>query len=231
MARFNPYFPYEIKSPLQLDKPVLDELVRLFEQPPYDIEDILAGRAQVVRTTLDGLGPVVIKYYKRGGMIRRFNESVYVRRGTPRSHHEFEILQKVRTLGVSSPEPLVWATKGGLFYKAFLVTRNIGDHRSLVDICMDTSEACRSALEKTAEHMELLIKNHIHHVDLHPGNVLVDNQGSVFIIDFDKAKKSPLPQAKLCRAYLKRWARAIEKYHLPGIMIDVLTEKLQPLLA
>lgn len=229
MAIINPYYPYEIKSSFQLEKPVLDQLVGFFEKPPYDIEDILAGRSQVVRTELEGLGPVVIKYYKRGGLVRRFNEDVYLRRGIPRSRHEFEILKKVRELGVSSPEPLVWAIKGGLFYKAFLVTRNIGDHLSLVDICVDTPDQCESVLEKAAKQVGLLIKNRIHHVDFHPGNVLVDSHGSVFIIDFDKAKHSSLPHKKLCQVYLKRWDRAIRKYHLPQIMIEVLHEKLESL--
>jgi aminoglycoside phosphotransferase (APT) family kinase protein len=33
----------------------------------------------------------------------------------------------------------------------------------------------------------MLILNGIKHVDLHPGNVLVDGTGQVFLLDFDKA--------------------------------------------
>lgn len=231
MAKFNRYYPYEIKSELKLPETVLDELVRLFEKPPYDIEDILAGRAQVVRTELEGLGQVVIKYYKRGGFISRFNKDVYLRRGVPRSGHEFKMLQKVRQLGVSSPEPLVWAIRGGLFYKAFLITRNIGNHRSLVDVCLEDPGQGVPFLEKAAKQACLLIQNRIHHVDFHPGNVLVDNHGTVYIIDFDKAKISTSSQKKLCGAYIKRWSRAISKYNLPDVMTDVLSRTLTRLIS
>lgn len=230
MAKFNAFYPFEIKSNSPLPKEVLDELVPHLERPSFDIEDILAGRADVVRTEIKGLGHVVIKYYKRGGLVRRFNENVYLRRGIPRSRHEFEMIQKARGLGISCPEPLVWAIKGGLFYKAFLITRNIGDHGSLVDICIKNPNECVSNLEKAAEQASLLIQNRIHHVDFHPGNVLVDNQGKVYVIDFDKAQISNASQNTLCRAYLSRWSRAIKKYDLPKVMDDVITERLSMLL-
>lgn len=229
MAKFNRYYPYEIKSDLNLPETVLDKCVSLFEKPPYDIEDILAGRAQVVHTELDGLGHVVIKYYKRGGFVSRFNDDVYFRRGAPRSKHEYTMLRKARELGISSPEPLAWATKGGMFYKAFLVTRAIREHRTLVDVCVADPDQRAACLEKAAEQAVLLIQNRIHHVDFHPGNVLVDNHGAVFVIDFDKALISNASQSSLSRAYLKRWSRAIHKYHLPAIMIDIMAETLSKL--
>lgn len=226
MAKFNPDYPYEIISPLQLNKNVRKKLIHLFEKQPDGMENILAGRAQVTQTELEDIGPVVIKYYKRGGLMRRVNEDLYLRLGKLRSRQEFDMLQRVRKLGISSPEPLIWAIKGGLFYKAFLVTRNIGDHQSLADVCVTQPDQCAHFIEKTALQAGILLQNRIHHVDFHPGNVLVNAQGTIFIIDFDKAYISRKSRSRLCRAYIKRWSRAVKKYDLPDMMIDVLSEKL-----
>lgn len=226
MAKINLYFPYQFGSNLDLNKEHRDTLTRLFEKPPMDCNDILEGRAQVTRIELAGVGEAVIKYYKRGGMIRHLLRDVYLRSGKPRSRLEFEMLETVRALGVSSPEPLIWAIRGSLFYKAFLVTRKIPGHRALSDVCTQAPEHCEDLLRQTAEQIALLIRNRVHHVDLHPGNVLVDGNRRVYIIDFDKARISTQRQKKLCTAYIKRWKRAVRKYTLPPIIADQLTQEL-----
>ncbi|MBU1170754.1 MAG: phosphotransferase [Proteobacteria bacterium] len=226
MIKIHRHFPYQMGTELNLDQKAREDLVCAFEKPPMDCEDILAGRAMIFETNLSGVGPVVIKHYKRGGLIRHLISDVYLRSGKARSRQEYEMLETVRSLGVSSPEPLAWAIRGSQFYKAYLITRKIENTRSLTDICTKIPEQSAEALKKTAEQINRLIVNRIHHVDLHPGNVLVDGDGKVFIIDFDKAHISPMSQKKLCKAYIKRWTRAVLKYKLPTIMVDILVQEL-----
>jgi 3-deoxy-D-manno-octulosonic acid kinase len=142
--------------------------------------------------------------------------------GKTRPRREYEMLETVRSLGVSSAEPLLWAVKGYPFYRAFLVTRKIEGHQSLSDVGSSEPEHSRGAVEKTAVQIRLLIDNRIHHVDLHPGNVLLDGEGRVHIIDFDKARRVSWGQEKLRDAYVRRWKRAVEKYALPAFMTDQL---------
>lgn len=220
MKLIRTHYPYLLGTDLDLDKKDVDQLVRLFEKKPDLVTEILNGRNSVVRDRICSI-PAVIKFYRRGGLIRHVMRDAYLKSGQVRSATEYAMLQKARSLGVSCPEPLVWAIRGGLFYKAFLVTREIENQRSLVDLCHDNTDRCSDALHKTTAQVALLIKNRIHHVDLHPGNVLVDNHGNVHIIDFDKAHTSPLSAEKLTAAIIKRWKRAVSKYNLPEIMSDV----------
>jgi 3-deoxy-D-manno-octulosonic acid kinase len=66
--------------------------------------------------------------------------------------------------------------------------------------------------------LNILVENQIHHIDLHPGNVLVDNQDNLYIIDFDKARTTPQNRQKLKKKYLSRWQRAVVKYQLPAVL-------------
>jgi 3-deoxy-D-manno-octulosonic acid kinase len=52
-------------------------------------------------------------------------------------------------------------------------------------------------------------------VDLHPGNILLDGNNTIFIIDFDKAYRYSKSKTQLARAYQNRWTRAVHKYKLP----------------
>lgn len=226
MTRIIRYFPYQFGTCLDLEQGARDELIRLFERPPMDGEDILGGRAQVATTLLDGAGSVIIKYYKRGGLMRHLSRDAFFRSGTPRSRLEYEMLEKVRNLGIPCPEPIAWAIRGGMFYRAFLVTRTIENNRSLIELYRDDETAGMAALQTAADHAKRLIEHRIHHVDLHPGNVLVDDSGTVYLIDFDKACDSRLSKKKLTRLIARRWKRAVTKHGLPKAMGDLFAQKL-----
>ena len=220
-------YPYLIGTDLSLNADDVEQLVRQFEQTPDGVPGPLDGRSSVLRTSLDAAGPVVVKYYQRGGLIRHVVRNAYLRSGCPRSHSEYLMLKKVKDLGVPCPEPLVWAIRGGLFYKAFLVTGEIMDQQPLTDYCAGHPDLCDRAVEKTAENVAVLVKNRIHHVDLHPGNVLVDKEGGIHIIDFDKACMSSMKPARLMGAYIRRWKRAVKKHSLPDRMLTVFEQKLR----
>jgi 3-deoxy-D-manno-octulosonic acid kinase len=76
-------------------------------------------------------------------------------------------------------------------------------------------------VEQAANQVVLLINQQILHVDLHPGNVLVDADGKVFLLDFDKAQKVAGKRNKLRDYYLCRWRRAVIKYNLPEVLSEM----------
>ena len=165
---------------------------------------------------MGGVGPVVIKYYRRGGFISRFIKKTYLRIGKTRGQREYEMLELVRRLGIRAPRPVAFAHRGSLFYQCWLVTEEVGQHRTLAHLSReDPMQAARLAAAVAAE-VNRLIRHHIHHVDLHPGNVLVDLQQRIFLIDFDKARHAKLQSKDLRLRYFRRWQRAVAKHRLPA---------------
>lgn len=193
----------------------MDELIHSFGLPGQKASGVLPGRIQVQTKQLDGTGPVVIKPYFRGGLLRHVNTRTYLWTGKFRSREEFERLCYVRQIGVNAPEPVAFAVKGLLVYHAWLVTRQIPGAVSLSEICLSSPGQAGPLLPAVVEQIRTLIGHGIHHVDLHPGNVLVDHSGRVYFIDFDSAGTARSNKKRLKRLYAQRWGRAVEKYGLP----------------
>ena len=72
------------------------------------------------------------------------------------------------------------------------------------------------------EQIAALVQNSILHVDLHPGNVVVDAAGKVYLLDFDKGSVYHGNRQKLKNRYLNRWQRAVSKHGLPNMLSDIL---------
>lgn len=202
-------------------------LIKLFEQPCNVESTALAGRRSASYGEIPGLGRVVIKHYHRGGVFGKLVRSSYVRWGPTRSQAEFELIRRVRALGVSAPEPLVFAFTGAFIYRAWLVTQEVREHQSLAAMSTSDEERARSYTERLVEQICLLIQAKIYHVDLHPGNVLIDSSGNMFIIDFDKARDFTGTRNDLRDRYLVRWRRAVIKHELPEFLSEVLSSTLR----
>lgn len=221
------YDSYHFGSSLDLTDQHLGQLIRLFHTPTDRVDSVLGGRSSVTISQLEGIGSVVIKHYTRGGLIRYVVTHRYVKWGKTRSQVEYEVLQKVRGLGVNVPEPVAFAYRGKLFYNAWLVTREINRQQTLAELsCLDEEHA-RIVMNEVVVQVVTLIKNNIHHTDLHPGNILVDNADRVFVLDFDKACVSRGNRNKLQYKYLMRWQRAVTKHRLPEMLSEMMSAGLQ----
>jgi len=200
----------------------LKHLTKLFPTPAKTADSVLGGRSSVLIDEINGLGPVVVKYYRRGGLVRYIVKQRYLKCGKTRGQKEYELLQKVRNLGINAPEPIVFAYRGCLFYQGWLVTREIKHHQTLAKLSLSNEKLTHFVMENVIEQVSTLIKNSILHVDLHPGNVIVDNQNKVYILDFDKGGIFPGNKNILKSRYIRRWNRAIKKHRLPEMLIELM---------
>ncbi|MCP4119803.1 MAG: phosphotransferase [Desulfobacteraceae bacterium] len=193
----------------------LDMLVAMFSSAREESTGILEGRAAPKFAVLPELGPVAIKFYRRGGLLAHINRSTYLRTGPSRAEREFEFLANAKNAGVRVPGPLAHVTRGGLFYQAWLITERICDHVSFARLCREETERALSLMPAISTAIGLLIENGIHHVDLHPGNILIDRDNREYIIDFDKAHYFSGGKTRLAALYRRRWKKAVSKYNLP----------------
>ncbi|MBF0101749.1 MAG: phosphotransferase [Desulfobacterales bacterium] len=198
-----------------LDNACLDRLIQIFnEKEISQQETVLGGRTKCKKTVLPDIGAVVVKTYHRGGMIRYVSKDRYIKWGESRSQQEFNMLNKVRQLGIFTPKPVCFVNTCGIFYKAWLVTEEIDGAQSMVELSQQDQLLALKYMGKIIENINLLIQHQIVHVDLHPGNILIDKNGQVYLIDFDKALIANQPKHILKQRYIERWQRANEKYCL-----------------
>ena len=214
---------YQFGYHLELDEHHLRTFISFFSHPGGgDAPPVLGGRNALTFDELDGFGPVAIKSYTRGGWVRYLVKRRYLKIGKTRAQIEFELLQMVRDLGINAPEPVAYAYRGPIFYRAWLVSRAIQNPLSLALLSLKDEKKTRQAMESVIEQIEVLIRNGILHVDLHPGNVVVDRKRRIFLVDFDKGQIHHGSREQLKNRYLERWQRAVAKHRLPAILSEML---------
>ncbi len=211
---------------LNLTESQLRTLTGLMHQPGPLQGPTLDGRTPVTPVQLDGIGSVIIKHYRRGGLMRYFIKRRYLRMGKTRGQREFELLSLAGYAGLNVPQPVAYAYRGRLFYAAWLVTRAIREPMSLARLSLQDKEKTRAAVRATAEQIALLIQNNILHVDLHPGNVVIDDRRQVYLLDFDKGRIIRGRREKLRSRYIARWQRAVVKHGLPEFLAQMMQEEL-----
>jgi 3-deoxy-D-manno-octulosonic acid kinase len=211
---------YHFGFSLNLTDSHLSALAGFFQRPDFIGVSVLGGRTSLTPAQLDGIGSVVIKHYRRGGLLRYFIKQRYLKLGKTRAQIEFELLQVVRNLGINAPEPVAYAHRSGIFYQAWLVSRAIKDPRSLALLSLKDEEKAHMVMESVIGQISLLIQNDILHVDLHPGNIVVDGADQIYIVDFDKGQIYHGSRKKLRNRYLTRWQRAVTKHQLPVMLIE-----------
>ncbi|MBB5216882.1 3-deoxy-D-manno-octulosonic acid kinase [Parapusillimonas granuli] len=151
-------------------------------------------------------GEAVLRRYRRGGLMARLSADRYLWAGAERtrSFAEAELLRYMRQRGLAVPRPLAAAYwRRGLTYTAALLTERIPDARPLPQ-ALDGRHA-DVALAIFAMH-----EAGVWHADLNAYNILLDAQGKVWLIDFDKSRRAVLSQERR-RANLLRLRRSLVK--------------------
>ena len=195
-------------------------LVQLFQHPAGKRSSALEGRTPIASGQIEAIGPVAVKVYTRGGLINHVTRHHYLRTGKTRCQKEFEMLAAARQFGISVPDPIAYAYRGRLIYRGWLVTREVHRPLNLAQLCITDEKRCRPALVALADQICRMVDHQLIHVDLHPGNVLIDDTDRVYIVDFDRARIDNWSQTKLRRHYISRWNRAVVKHSLPSLLSD-----------
>lgn len=228
--------PFHLGSVVLFDRVIDEAIVEILLQKPLSIDElqraispagggedsspVLEGRGSVILGNLPSFGPVIVKCYHRGGLFGRFVRDRYLMMGKTRGQLEYEMLECVNQLGVDAPKGIAFAYSGFPFYRAWLIMSEIIGKRSFALLSTKNEDLCREHIPALISHLSLLIRNRILHIDLHPGNVVLDREGRVFILDFDNAKRVGWSISAVRDYYLRRWRRAVIKHDLPDFLSE-----------
>ena len=165
-----------------------------------NMEDLIArhgasgdgGRGAVARVEIPGIGPVFVRDYRHGGLLRAVFDRRFFIPG--RETRELHVLKEARSRDLPVPVPLASARKllgFGRGYHARIVTAEIPHASSLVPTLWEKADRGLDAsplLFSTGKAIRAMHNAGIHHHDLNMHNILVDEEETVFIIDFDRAR-------------------------------------------
>jgi len=156
-------------------------------------------------------GDGVLRHYRRGGWVARLSTDGYLWRGEQhvRSVREFELLQRLRGLGLPVPAPLAAIyRKRAWRYSASIIVERMLDARSFAELV--AAEGPRAPWAAVGAVIGRFHRRCAHHADLNANNILIGPGDVVCLIDWDKGQMEAAPGA-WCRSVLDRLQRSLLK--------------------
>lgn len=158
---------------------------------------------------------VVLRHYYRGGLFGKLVRDSYLftQFEKTRAYKEFFLLQQMLAWGLPVPRPVAIKAESQLCcYRADIMLEKLENTQDLSKILQSqylSTEQC----EQIGQLIRNLHNHQVHHSDLNIHNILLDDSGNFWLIDFDKCsieqgeswKKSNLD--RLLRSFKKEQGR------------------------
>lgn len=170
---------------------VNEPLHSLFDAQYWQVEQKIIGSAIGRGTTwfiaMQQL-EAALRHYRRGGLLGKLVSDHYWFQGweKTRSYAEFHLLHHLREQGVNVPRPIAArAVKQGFCYQADLLSEKVASARDLVAILQE-KPLDKEQYISIGQEIAKLHRAQVNHTDLNIHNILLDEDNTVWIIDFDK---------------------------------------------
>jgi 3-deoxy-D-manno-octulosonic acid kinase len=132
----------------------------------------------------------VLRHYRRGGAVARLSSDAYLWTGAhrTRSFAEWRLLRRLLALNLPVPRPIAARyVRHGLTYRADLITAELPTRRTLAAALAD-APLPPSAWHAVGRCIRRLHEHGVHHADLNAHNLLLGDDGTVYVLDFDRGR-------------------------------------------
>ncbi len=174
-------------------------------EPALRAEAVGAGGRQAAWFVQGPFGAGVLRHYRRGGLVAKLFKDQYVWLGAARtrSFAEFAILHWMRGQGLPVPGVVAAACwrSGPIYRAAIIVERLPGVTPLAVKLGHEAA---------VAQAIHAMHDAGVWHADLNAFNILLDEAGKAWLIDFDRARRTEMSLAER-QANLQRLRRSLVK--------------------
>jgi 3-deoxy-D-manno-octulosonic acid kinase len=174
------------------------------------LEEAAGGRGTVAFLR-DGDRRWVLRHYRRGGLVARILDDAYLWSGAERTRafREWRLLRELRESKLPVPVPVAARyQRRGLLYRADLLTEELPTRRTLAQ-ALAAAPLDPTAWRAVGASIGLLHAHGVHHADLNAHNLLVGDDGTVYLLDFDRGRIRP--RGAWERDVLERLRRSLRK--------------------
>ncbi len=165
-----------------------------------------AGRGAAFFITADG-HEWVLRQYRRGGWIARLTRDRYMWTGAARTRpfREWQLLRDLHDAGLPVPAPVAAQYRRGILtYRGDLITERIA-HAQPLSSLLQQAPLSAAVWQAIGACIRRFHDAGARHADLNAHNILLDDHGKVFVVDFDRgSRRAPGPWRIANLARLKR---------------------------
>lgn len=212
-----PQWPYPPRGPQpapvrsSVPLPGLPGLWELEAVPGLPLDGPAAGMGQAFgRGGVRKAGPVVLRPYRRGGLVRHLNAGIYL--APARFRQEFQAHRALWAAGLPTVEPLGWACRRRLWgWEGVFLTR-------FAEAAPWPRTWDRAVPAQLRTLLEALCAWGLYAPDLNATNVLVDPAGAILTLDWDRARWAS--HDDLMKRYRARLLRSLVKLGAPPDLIE-----------
>lgn len=156
----------------------------------------------------------VLRHYHRGGLVARFVADHYLWLGLERTRafREWRLLRRLRDVGLPVPNPVAaHVYRTGAIYTADIITSYLPNTHKLSSF-LAQGRAPADCWLRIGRMVRAVHDQGVDHPDLTAHNILLDDRGGVFLVDFDNARVKSAGEWR--RAGVERLKRSLRKVAL-----------------
>ena len=201
-------------------------------EPGYFSPHWWNGAAQAIQTAGRGgawyidapFGRSVLRQYRRGGMVAWINQYYFLWQGAgqTRSFAEFRLMKHLCDKGLPTPAPFAaYYLRQGIRYQAAILMQRLEHVQSLAEIAQASWQA--APWEECGRLIALFHRHGLDHGDLNAHNILFDQRGAGWLIDFDRSVLR-IPATRWRKRNLARLLRSLLKSRSEAVSVQTVKE-------